>query len=373
MNMQQKGNSDPSITVDHIAFSDFDIAWAGECPWVPGSGYCFGSENGEIRFIGLDGTLIGDPYDVAPSRESVNGVAFAADLMAVSTRRDVTFFSVPRLGQGQVERAVFHGGAFDVVAMPRGGFVAPLGRNGLLVFGEKQTGSQKVKTLRAGAEGFNLYRVAPLASAPGRGDVLACAARDDGFAIMTIGDEHTITFGRRLRAPGVDFVDACSLESERFPLGAAALGLDGSIHLTYDALRDQSPKTLRFRGIKGRGYRIFCHRGHIVLLTSDGVYSFMDLGARFLNGESIDGPTSARRLGLDPVDATLTSEGQLLVLMSDKVIRIGIDTLIERDGDPNRTTNADSASLAAYVNDESFGEFDETVWAQSNELELTPP
>lgn len=375
MSTRRGGDDVPLITVRRLALPDFAISWAGNDP--KSEGYCFGSEDGRICFVGLDGTPFGSPYDVAPSGEAISGAAFADDMMAVSTRQEVVFLNGPRLGEGIVEQAVFYGGAFDVVATPQGGFVAPMGRNGLLILGKKQEGAQKVTTLKAGVEGFNFYKVAPLARVPGGGDVIACAARNDGFAVMTVGDAHSRTAGRRLRCPGVDFVDACSLGSESHPLAAAALGLDKSIHLTYDALQDPSPKTLRFEGLRGRAYRIFCRRGHIILLTSEGLYALMDVATRYLNGDPIDAPTKSQWLGIQPVDAEMTSGGHLLAVMTDSVYSIDVDTLTAEDENRGATTRTGVAtnhtgkiSLDPEMSDESWEHFDEKMWEESGQLEL---
>ena len=85
-----------STAVDPIRLPDFDIAWVGgrPRPWTPG--YCFGSDDGRVQFTGLDLRKEDEPYPVAPSEDAINGIAFAGDLMAVSTRSDVTFLNVPR-------------------------------------------------------------------------------------------------------------------------------------------------------------------------------------------------------------------------------------------------------------------------------------
>ena len=40
-----------------------------------------------------------------------------------------------------------------------------------------------------------------------------------------------------------------------------------------------------------RAYRILCAEGHVFLLTNKGLYAFVNLAARFLNGDPIVGRT----------------------------------------------------------------------------------
>ena len=86
-------NGDESMNIRTISLPDFEVSWAGVSPGRPG--YWFGSDDGRIQFMSLDGAELIGPYAIAPSEEAVNGIAFAGGLMAVSTRSDVTFLKVP--------------------------------------------------------------------------------------------------------------------------------------------------------------------------------------------------------------------------------------------------------------------------------------
>jgi hypothetical protein len=365
------------IQPDQIALPDFDIAWAGDGPWA--SGYWFGSDDGRIRFLGIGGSMDVGPYAVAPSGDAINGIAFAGDVMATSTRSEVVFLHVPRPGDGRVERAIFHGGSHGVTATQSGRLVASMGTNGILWLGPKTSGLQRVKLIGGATDAVNHYKIATLGSADGI-DVIASAARRGGFTIVLLAEDGSVRDGRRLIAQGVDFVDVCSLNSKDHPLAAAALGIDGSIHLTHDVLKAPGSTTIRFNEIRGRAYRILCADGQIFMLTSRGLYTLLDLGSRFIEQREIDGPTKVRWLELEAVDVSLTHDRSLLVVMPDCVYRIEIDSLGANDQRVNADLSGDNPSNSApegffpkAVADESWEPLDETAWKPAVDFDLAIP
>lgn len=343
-----------------ISLPNFEISWAGGNPLTPG--YCFGSDDGEIEFTGLDYSR-GGPQAVAPSREAINGVAFAGRLMAVSTRSEVVFLDVPQSGDPLREHSVFHGGVHGVVGTPSGGFVAPMGRRGILLIEPNQMATRRVKVLKPADEALNIYKVVSLAS-PDRGEVLACAARRSGLAVMPLTGGGRESMGKRLRPPGVDFIDVAALGVEGYPLAAVASGLDCSLYFVRDLVGDGVTKTLRFKNTIGeRAYRVLCAEGHVFLLTNKNLYAFANLAARFLHGESIDGRTEYQRLPLEAVDASVARNRSLLVVMSDCVHRIEIDSFI-----------AGGARYAGHSRHDKMSSgwesFDGSPWGHIEELEL---
>ncbi len=152
-----------------------DATWASGLPWGPG--YCIGFEDGRVQLMGMDGSKRTGPYGVSPSGEAVNGVAFAGDVMAVSTRSDVAFLKVSEFGKGSAERAVYYGGAHGVVGTPGGNIVAPLGKEGILWMQPTQDTTQKVRLLKPAADIPYIYKAAGL-GCPERGEVIACAGAE---------------------------------------------------------------------------------------------------------------------------------------------------------------------------------------------------
>lgn len=362
------------LTADRIAPPGFDVSWAGGRPWPWTPGYCLGSEDGEILFTDADDVTYGARYEVSPSGESINGIAFAGDLMAASTRSDVTFLNVPRPGEGRIERAVFYGGAHGVATTQGGEIVAPMGRRGVLRMGPKQSKAQRIKILKPTDEALDFYRVVGLA-APGGGEVLACAARRSGFAVMPLTEGSAGDFGKRLRPEGVDFVDVAPLVTEAHPTSCVALGLDSSIYFIHDPSGEGMARRLRSAAIDERAYRILCARGHVFLLTNKHLYTFVDLATRLLSGETIDGSMFALKWEIEAVDISQAFDGSLLVVMPDSVYRIRIDSLIGgggragQSGIPSRG-NRETGMRPMDVNDSPWETSDNPAWKQSEELDL---
>ena len=179
-------------------------------------------------------------------------------------------------------------------------------------------------------EPLYFYKIASLAS-PVRGEILACAGRQGGFAAMPLAGAGLETYGKKLRPIGVDFVDVAALGVSGFPFAAACLGLDCSIRMTRDLLNDNTLKHLHFSPAGERAYRLLCKEGHVFMLTDKSLYAFVDLATRFLQDDALDDPIEARRMDLEAVDISMTPDRSLLVVMPDSVYRIEIDSLIARD------------------------------------------
>jgi hypothetical protein len=366
-------NGAEGIRIRTIPLPGFEASWAGVCPWPPGY-YCFGSDDGRVRIIGRDGATELCTYALAPSEDAVNGVAFAGDHMAVSTRSDVSFLNVPFLGQGHGERAVFNGGAHGVAVTRGGGIVAPMGRRGVLLMSPIQGQARGVNILEPADESFYVYKVVALA-APDRTEFLACAGRRGGFTAMPLAGDAPKAYGRCLRPHGVDFVDVAALAVDGFPLAVAALGLDCSIYLVRD-LGDMTSKKLQFNSNCERAYRLLCAEGHVFLLTDKSLYTFANLAERFLRGEEVN-DTPISRWKIDAVDASLGFDHTLLITMPDRVDQIEIDAFLARVGSRAGQSQSDSQIMVteetplASAGDEPWEPGDTPPWERSEEFELT--
>ncbi len=143
-------DGDESMKIREISLPDFEVSWAGVSPGRPGA--WFGSDDGRIQFIGLDGAESIGPHAIAPSEEAVNGIAFAGGFMAVSTRSDVTFLEIPGLRTDHVSRTVFRGGAHGVTSTHDGCFIAPMGQRGILLTDPRPETAQGVRILKPADE-----------------------------------------------------------------------------------------------------------------------------------------------------------------------------------------------------------------------------
>jgi hypothetical protein len=187
-------------------FRNFETSWAG--PGRMRGEFCLGSEDGRILLtddqLNPSMNLKESPLT---SPEAVNGVAFLPNLIAVSTRCEVVFATLqPVNGKGL--RSVFPAGAHGVITTPSGYCVAPLGRGGLMVVKPSAGEYQPVVVKRVSHKPADFYKVVSITYAGG--EVLTCAARKDGVAVIPFSPEGSGLVSS-LTYPGLDVVDVCSL------------------------------------------------------------------------------------------------------------------------------------------------------------------
>ena len=162
-----------------------EFSWAGECPWTGGLG--FGTYSGRLFMpLGVDQEV---DLPAPISEEAVNEAAFAGTLLGVSTRCDVSVLElsptdrrIKRLG------APFDGGAHGIVATAAGGFLAPLGPDGLLFLDADPGPDRRLRTRigRIDSDALVLYKLRSLCTFGGRGEVFACAARRGGLLVLVL-------------------------------------------------------------------------------------------------------------------------------------------------------------------------------------------
>jgi hypothetical protein len=343
-----------AILGQRIHFDDFEISWAGENP-LKGE-FCFGSVDGRVRTLNNP-----QPSDVAsPSGEAVNGIAFSSRAMAVSTRADVGFIVLD--DKNHPHRAIYDGGAHGVIATSSGGFVAPLGRNGLLTMKPIRGPEQVLATSRVDVNNdrINFYKLARCIG-DGKTDLVVGASRSDGLAIIELNSlEDRINPGHThfLRTPGLDVVDVCPLNSPDRPRTVVWLGIDRSIHLSLDILEDRPSKSIRIKELQGKAYSILQDRGHLFLLTTEAVYIFPDLATRFLSGDF--------EAGLMPVLAHYTK-------VIDEISIAYNNLLLHIDGDiystPTEFIVPDSNRTGWASSLESNPEIAEVSWEKSVDRE----
>jgi hypothetical protein len=257
-----------------------EISWVGESPWT--GGLCLGTYSGRLIMPVDERTAVGFDHPIANG--AINDVAFAGNLMGVSTRSEVVVFErVPSSVHFARRGEPFGGGSHGIVATAAGGFVAPLGPDGLLLIEAKEGPDRhlKMRVGQIGQEVVNCYKLARLGVEGIRGEVIACAARHEGLLFFSLDRGEVQPTIVRLVLPGFDLVDVCSLRSPQWPLAAAALGTDGSVFLSRNIL-EVAPDSLRLDVLTGRAYSLLSARGHLFLLTSDGMVVVNDLAKQFL-------------------------------------------------------------------------------------------
>jgi hypothetical protein len=176
-------------------------------------------------------------------------------------------------------------------------------------------------------EDMDFYRVLALPGIEGK-EVLVCAARQGGLGVTEVrwGQEQylmrTSTFG------GLDVVDVCDVVGATAGPAIAAVSYDGTLLLVRDALHDDNPLAMKFNIVQGTAYRLLSARGHLFLLTSQGLYALMGLGERLLSGKLKERFTTSIYVApMEAVDANLVEDRWLLVVLPDEVLRFDLEKL----------------------------------------------
>ncbi len=302
----------------------FEACWGGEfsvpIPIIPAL-FCFGSTDGELLFADQElSRLVESKGKGSVSGEAINGVAWLGTWAAVSTRQEVNFWSITDPHGGYVPH-----GAHGISATASGYFIAPLGREGILIARPPFGDHVSLSAYTPGGGDLYIYRVINLRLQGGK-EVIVCSARLGGIVAGEFsGSQETHTM-RTAKFKNLDVVDACPLCPDS--PAVAALSRDGSLVLFGDVLTDKRPKTLKFHSVKGIGYRILCHRGDIYVLTSKGLYVLAKLGSRFVNAEALENiATPVLPLEMAPVDMNLAWGRWLLVVLPDEVRRFDAELI----------------------------------------------
>jgi hypothetical protein len=312
-----------TVNAQKLDFPGFEITWAGEGP--PDLGLCIGSEDGRIAFKKPAGNEWFGPFTIVESSEAINGVAFTANVMAVSTRSEVVVWNVPDARTDRKKLAEFEGGAHGVLATPSGRLVAPLGINGLLsTEGNFQGCHFSVRT--APGRVLDFYKVISLGTT-GEAGVIACALRHHGLATIVCDEETKTT--NVLTPTGLDIVDLCPLGISEAPFAAVALAIDASVHFIRDVRHDRHLETFRPEARMGSGYRILSAQGHLFLLTSDSLTILPDRASLFLRGGVPSRTPTVWSVPMRAVDAAVAFDRWLLVVMPDGSLDVhDVDALV---------------------------------------------
>jgi hypothetical protein len=311
----------PFIEGQRQRLANDEITRAGECPWT--GGYCFGTESGKVLFYGPHGQVPSLESCETVAEEAINGVAFFQEFLGVTTRSEINLY---RRGPQRTLETVGAGpgGAHGNVATPGGQFVAPMGTEGLFCF---DVSPSRAWIDHAKDQKHNYYSLRYLASCESQ-ETLACAARDDGLLTIRLDKNESVTPIVGLTAPGIDFIDVCSLHVPAWPYAVAALCLDRSVIFVRNMLTFEIPQTVRFDRFRGIPYSISSAQGHLLVLTSEEIVILPGLGSRFASGEPLDRPIHYRHKAIHAVDAFVSQDRELLILTDDGVNAFEISKLV---------------------------------------------
>ena len=307
-----------------------DLSWAGLYPWTGTA--CYATEDGVLF---LPTNMEENPFRIIPifEDEAINGVAFSGNHIAISSRNKIKILPC---GSFHLEDPAdaFDIGAHGIVSVASGGFIAPLGKDGLLFL---KPGVERPLIRHEGKFGqsdVNCYKVASLGDGPD-GEVFVCAARSDGFFGMTIRDEslQPQVVGHSLA--GIDIVDVCSISSPSMPRAAIALNRDASLLIIRDVLSPESPFSLRYEQPSGPAYSVLSAQGHVFILTKSELVTFPNLSRDFWNGTAIDRPRETFVLPMKSIDAFLLGDNQICAIAADEELTLSISDLVRpRDERP---------------------------------------
>lgn len=299
------------------------------------------------------------PIRVTDEREAINGVAWTISgqtgHIAVSTRSEIKlhrFDSSSRL----YPKNRFPQGAHGIYPTRFGGFIAPLGPDGLVSchpdHGKSVTWARSAT--KRGTPYF--YKLASMGVMPDDSEVFAAACRTDGLVGISVSPlvAPEIVKSVRSKISRIDYVSVCSIGNVEHPRAIVALGRDGSIDFTLDLINDNIYKTLRFGKLWGTAYKVLVAQQQLVILTSQGLYFFPGQVDSFLRGDTIGGEVRVCQLSIDAFDASIVFGQWLLVLTPEQIIRVHISQIPSLDeswatGSPIDRPPPDTRSSAPSV------------------------
>jgi hypothetical protein len=304
----------------------FEVCWAGANPF--GSGCFFGSEDGGVQLFDNNFRPLGSAIKTSPSGEAINSVAGVGTWFATSTRRDINFIGrSSQAGKSEMYHAPY--GAHDLAVTTSGFFVAALGRLGLL-FAEADIRKDNFTITNPGAEGeLSVYSVLTL---PGdaQHDLVVCAGRTGGILYCQWRASQATTNMRTMSFADLDVVDVCSIGTIEHPRAVAALAKNGALLLSKDILADEKPGTVKFDNVTGTAYRVVRCRGHLFVLTRNGVFGLWNLAENFVNGTfGINGDTSILGMPMEATDLNVVMDHWLLIVGLDSIEQIDVDGIQE--------------------------------------------
>ncbi len=303
-----------------------DLSWAGAS--AADRGFCFGTEDGAVFWTNFDGVQYGDPllnatlddYD-----EAINGVAFNAGQMAVTTRSGSAVWKNAQANGSKRKGGRAGIGSHGVIAACNGAFFMPLNVGGLMSIHEDSPSHFLTFVSGSEAMDLNVYRAASLTAANGQ-QVVALAARCGGMAMgyYKPGDALDLT---TLEITGADFIDICSVGSTCHPLAAYALTRDSRILAFNDVMNGEKPVTLRYESMAGVAYRILSAGDFVFVLTSKALHVIYKLVESSLESFVVNRRTPSTSFVLEAIDMNLVGNRWLLVLLADGVLRLDLHEL----------------------------------------------
>ena len=303
-----------------------DISWAGAS--AGDRGFCFGTETGEVFWTNFEGVQYGDLLANAAlddDDEAVNGIAFNAGRMVVTTRSGSAIWKNFE-GKASKRKAVRIGvGSHGVVSALDGAFLMPLNVGGLMSVQDKSPKHFAGYLCKSDSMDLNIYRAASLAS-PDGAQVLAVAARSGGVAVGTYKPGGMLNLDAS-EWPGADVIDVCPTGHVGFPVAAYALTRDNHILAFNNVLNLREHDTVRYKSMTGVAYRILSAGDFVFVLTDKALHVVHNLVAHSPGLFRVNRRTRNTSCPLEAVDINLVGKRWLLVLLADSVLRLDLNAL----------------------------------------------
>jgi hypothetical protein len=344
------------LGMKEIPFPGPQVTWAGEFPWRFEGGplqpkhLCFGTDDGSIFVMDREGKTL-DSLKSPRNLESINGVAFTESMMAVSTPAEVVVLTKPT-PQVEPRSFLFEQGAHEVIATGRGEFLAPMGLKGVMHLRKRSEEVVQRNDFRHVDFDIYFYKMAYVGMTGEGTEIVACAARRHGLLTVSIDSEgkpEWIGMNKGQGADGVqeiDVIDVCPLPSDEYPFAVVALGIDNTLHFTFDIRHENPSMGLRFQEMRGTAYTLLAGGGHLFVLTSEEFYILPGLGARFLSKERFRTKVPVFRHPIAAFDCSI-AYGELILLIREGAVAVyEISKLL-----PHLTFSPDEHSRVDETND----------------------
>jgi hypothetical protein len=266
---------------NQIAIKDRILTYAMHCPWT--DALCFGTSDGSLIFPLPDALKHFPAFDRGP----INGLAFAGTFFSASTPDRVSVYRHASFDEATQIIPTFNGTVHDLIATPRGTFVATLGLNGLF-FVDVDQGRPESSICRVRGEVPHFTRGAYVGETE-KNDVLVFACRSNGLAglVRSVGGQAGRMFDYPLT--GCDVIDVSSIARSEWPFAIAAVVSDGTILLSRNILQSPLRRLSLFDSpIDARS--IVCVDGHLFMLTSRSIITVPEFASRFLADELLEEP-----------------------------------------------------------------------------------
>lgn len=316
---------DGSASFQHVEIKipSFEVSWAGRSP--VGTGFCYGSEDGKIAFSDENGVGFTYPESISESGEAVNGVAAFENWFVVSTRAEMTAWSLPTEAKPESKTLIPHG-SYGILQTKSNRFLAPIGLDGIAEIQPTRAERLDVTLHDIDEKKVHVYR---LAAAPAiDGDLIAAACRFDGVGFCKCSTDGMQSLFQIATVEAIDVVDVCSIATSTFPSAFAAVGKNGTLIFVKKPFTNIVPLTTKYKKVTGTAYRILSCRGHVFVLTSDGIFMLANIvDQMFGNKGRKRSTTHIFVIPLEAVDMNLYLDKWLLVIMPDAVWRIDIEQI----------------------------------------------